>query len=138
MSPSEELQKAIYDRLVADAAVGDLVGDRIYDGPPTDAAMPYVSFGSTDWYEDGDATGCIAARVETVQIDCWSQLQGRKRGAKALVDAVAKALHRSSMTFETNALGWIRVTRTQVLDDPDGITAHGIVLVEASVEEVSA
>ncbi len=35
------LQKAVYAAFVADAGVGALIGDRIYDGAPRDAVFPY-------------------------------------------------------------------------------------------------
>ena len=133
MSVSAALQKLAFDTLIADAGVGALVGDRIYDGVPKDAGFPYVSFGPTDVVPD-DAE-CFDARMETVQIDVWPREHARLRVSKAICDAIKAALHDLSGTLEAGALQSCRVTRMQVMPDPDGITAHGIVAVQAMVQE---
>lgn len=135
MSASAELQKFIYDVLVADAGVGAIVGDRIYDHPPEDATFPFLSFGASDYVITDDE--CIVGREETLQVDCWTRDQGRKRPCRELVDAVKAALHEADGVFTTNALVEIRVTAARVFDDPDGLTAHGVVTVTAMVEEAA-
>ncbi len=132
MSPSAELQRAVYDALVADSAVAALVAGRVYDGVPKDAPFPYIVFGPSDWSRD-DAD-CIEGRRETVQIDIWSRDQKRLRIAKEIADAVDEALHKASLVLTDNALVSIEVTRGQVMPDQDGITAHAIVEIEALVE----
>lgn len=133
MSASNELQALIYQRLVTDAGVHAVVGDRIYDNPIGKDDFPYVSFGPSDAVED-DAD-CITGRVETIQIDCWSRYQGGFKEVKALADAVKKALHRYSGTLTVNALVEMTVQTIRCFRDPDGITSHGVVTVQAIVEE---
>lgn len=135
MSVSAELQKAIYDALVADAGVGALVGDRIYDGAPTGAQFPYITFGPAD--SVGEDLQCITARTESVQLDVWSRDQGRMHPCKAICDAVKDALHLANLSLTVNALVLIRVDGVRVFLDRDGITAHGVVTVEAELEEIS-
>lgn len=130
-SPSEELQQAIYNALVADDAVGEIIGDRIHDGRPT--TYPCVTFGPSDGQED-DAE-CITGNVETIQLDCWVRDRGQLRPAKALVYAVKRALHRAELSLNAHALVFITVPYTRVMLDPDGVTGHGIVSVEAHIEE---
>lgn len=133
MSASNELQKLIYDRLVDDAGVHAVVANRIYDNPIGKDIFPYVSFGPSDVIED-DAD-CITGRVETIQIDCWSRYQGGFKEVKDLTDAVKKALHRYEGSFQNNALVEMTVQSIRHFRDPDGITSHGVVTVQAIVEE---
>jgi hypothetical protein len=133
VSASWALQKLIYRRLVAYPDVAALVDDRVYDNPSDEAELPYITFGPSDWVED-DAE-CITARTETLQIDCWSRYQGGFMEAKQLSDAVKAALHQYDGTLEGNALVEMRVTTVRTFRDPDGITSHGVVTVQAMVEE---
>ena len=133
MSASSALQKAIYEALVADAAVGALVGGRIYDGVPSTATFPYVSFGPDQSLED-DAE-CISGEDIYLQIDCWSRDQGRKRPCKEIRDAVKAALHDADLSLDDPyALSFIRVPRAEVKIAADNITAHGVLTVQAAVE----
>jgi len=133
MSVSNALQTLIFQRLTTQAGVVALVGTRTYDHPPADVSFPYLSFGASDVTED-DAD-CITGRIETVQIDVWSRAKDGKREAKAIADAVKDALHRWDGNMTTGALAMMRVVLVRVIDDPDGITSHGIVQVECHVEE---
>ncbi len=133
MSVSAELQKAIYDALVADAGVGALIGDRIYDGPPSDRTYPCVTFGPSD--SSPDDMECVNARTETVQLDVWSRDQGRMRPCKEIMDAVRDALHFANLSLTVNALVLIRVDGMRLFMDADGVTAHGVITVQADVEQ---
>lgn len=134
MSASVDLQTLVYDRLIADAAVAAIVGSRVYDNVPSDAQKPYISFGPSDYRPD-DAD-CIRARTETLQVDCWTADHGKKRPCKILADAVKAALHEYEVELSgDNALVEMIVAQVRILDDPDGITTHGVVQVEATIEE---
>jgi len=132
-SVSEELQTAIYNALIADSAVGDLVGDRIYDGAPSDRNFPCVTFGPTDSVQDDLV--CITARTEVVQLDVWSRDQGRMRPCKVICDAIKDALHLADLSLVVNALVLIRIDGMRVFMDRDGVTAHGVLTVEVDLEE---
>lgn len=133
MSASAELQKAIYDALVADVAVGALIGDRIYDGAPSGRTFPCVTFGPSDSVPE--YLECLDARTETVQIDVWSREQGRMRPCKEVMDAVRDALHLADLSLTVNALVQIRVEGMRLFMDADGVTAHGVLTVQADVEK---
>lgn len=133
MSVHNEVQKLIYDRLVAHSGVHAFAADRIYDVPPPEPVFPYVSFGPSDSVED-DAE-CITGLIITQQIDCWSRYQGGFKEVKALTDAVKKALHRYAGALTTNALVEMTVESMRHFRDPDGITSHGVVTVQVIVEE---
>lgn len=130
---SNALQTAIFQRLTTTAAVTAIVGTRVYDLAPQDAAFPHVSFGPSDTVEDDDE--CITGRIETIQLDCWSRAPDGFRECKSLVDAVKAALHYHSANLTAGALVDMRVTLTRVFRDPDGLTSHGVVQVECMVEE---
>lgn len=129
---SNILQKLVYDRLVAHAGVAALVGSRIYDAPPPDVVLPFISFGPSDGVPD-DAD-CITGLTEVLQIDCWS-VQAGKREIKEIVNAVKSALHGFEVEPDGAALVGLRVVLWRVMDDPDGVTRHGVVQIEAQMEE---
>lgn len=131
MSTSAALQKAIHDVLKASSAIPAVEG-RIFDDVPKDAAFPYVSFGPSDVVEDG--SDCIASGEHTLQIDVWSRTVGKVE-ARRIVDGIKTALHERELTLEDGALVDIRVGFRQVVEDPDGLTSHGIVRVTAIIEE---
>ena len=131
MSVSVELQDAILALLLADAGVSALVGSAIYDGAP--AQYPCVTFGPSSFTPD-DAE-CIAGRIEAVQLDCWVENDKRLWLTKRLVDAVKAALHGAEANLATHALVSLRVTLAQSFMDRDGLTGHGVVQVEAEIEE---
>ncbi len=128
----DELQRAVYERLRADAGVIAVVGDRVHDNRPAAAQFPCVTFGPSDAIED-DAE-CIIGEVETLQLDCWARANGRIGPVKPVVKAVRAALHKRDLALTGGTLVDMRVTMTRAFMDPDGITAHGVVMVEMIVE----
>lgn len=128
--PSEDLQKAIFDALIADPVVSAIVGDRVSDGRPED--YPSITFGPSDGIPDD--MDCIDGSVESVQLDCWVRDGGRLRPARALADKVKALLHNSSLSLANHALASIEVTLVRAFMDPDGLTAHGVVQIEAMIE----
>lgn len=133
MSAAREVQTAIYDALVADSALGALIGDRIYDGAPSGKTFPYLSFGPSQ--EVTDDADCIDGEEHFIQIDAWSREQARLGPCKDIVAAVKAVLHEAALSLtDPYALAFIRVTSTRTMLDPDGITAHGIITVQAAVE----
>lgn len=133
-SPDNEFQKAVFDLLVADEGVGALVGDRIYDRVPMAGDVPpYITFGPSDSTEaDAD---CVPSEDHALQIDVWSEKQGGFKECKAITYAVKSALHQVAVDLPTHALVEMRVTARRHFRDPDGITSHGVVTVEAMIDE---
>lgn len=133
MSGSVALQKLIFDTLVASAAVHAEVADRVYDNVPETRVYPYLSFGPTQEIQD-DAE-CIDGEAHAFQIDVWDRSQGRLVKAKKINGIVKAALHDADLVLpDPYALSFIRVTSTRSFLDPDGITSHGVVTVEAMIE----
>lgn len=133
-TPSEDLQKAVRAALLADAEVAAVVGTRVRDGLPLETDAAQITFGPSDYtLEDMD---CIDARVETIQLDCWVRdSSGALHPARALADKVKVAVHGVDLALDTHALANLRVVGVRAMMDPDGLTGHGIVTVEALVEE---
>lgn len=133
MRIGDELQRTIYAALVADASVGALIGNRIYDAMPSDGEYPCVTFGPQESFPD-DAD-CIDGEEHTIQLDVWSRSQGRLNPCKRIVKAVSNALHEAALSLaDPHALVEIRVTSARVFLDPDRITAHGVLICTALVE----
>ncbi len=132
MSVSVALQDLILAKLLADSTVASLVANRIWDGPQPNPEFPYISIGASDFTPD-DAD-CIDMREETIQIDCWSREQGRKWPCRQIVDAVVNALRHADGDLSNGALVETRINLARVIDDPDGIMAHGIVQFTAIIE----
>lgn len=132
MTCSVALQDLIIATLKADTDIAAIVGARVYDQAPEDAAFPYITLGAASSVPD-DAE-CIPGIEQTVQIDIWHRDQGRKWRCKATVDLVYAALHEADLEIDSGALATLRVVLTRVENDPDKITAHGIVQIEAMIE----
>ena len=136
---SVALQDVILDALKADAAVTALVAQHIWDQAPAEmpngpkTPYPHITLGPSSYFPDD--VECITGRVETVQVDVWSRDQGRKWPCRNIVDAVKRALHGHEADMGADALVGMEVTLCQIMDDPDGITTHGVVQVEALIEE---
>lgn len=131
--PALPLQKAIVAALKADSGVAAICNGRIYDGVPTNATKPYVSFGPFQMLpEHGD---CLEGGESFVQIDAWCSgpdtVQSKQLGA-----AIAKALDEATLTLDGNRLVGLVVAQTQYLRDPDGITAHAVVQLQALTDPV--
>ncbi|RHZ96464.1 DUF3168 domain-containing protein [Cereibacter sphaeroides] len=133
-SPSLDLQAAVYQRLTSDQSVNSMVGGRVFDNVHENPTFPYISFGPS-YYSPSDSEG-IAARDETLQVDIWTNEQGKKRPCRVLTDAVKKSLHGYAVEFAgENALVEMEVTLVRVMDDPSESIVHGVVQVTAMIEE---
>lgn len=135
--PSYELQQAITRLLKANADVGALVADRIYDRIPMKSGMavpqlPYVSFGPEQ--EIPEFIDCVDGGDIVLQLDVWSDAPSRKE-AKAIAKAVKVALDEESITLTDNAMVCFSFEGRRVLQDPDGLTTHIAMTFQATVEE---
>ncbi len=136
MSVSVALHDLIRDTIKANASVMALVTD-VYDRVPGEPARwgkknAYISFGPADVVEDD--TECIIGGSHAVQLDCWSRKVGDVH-CKQIVDTVKAALHEIDAELDDYGLVQMRVTMRRVFRDPDGLTSHGVVTVEADIEE---
>lgn len=132
MTPTEALQKAVVAALKADTAVAGEVGVRVYDEPPAQPVYPYIDMGPSVLRPD--RRDCLTYVVETLQVDVWCSDGGSKARCKALTAKVVAALNGASLALDDpHALERCDVVLARVIDDPDGLTVHGIVQVEAGI-----
>ncbi len=125
------LQTAVYAALVADAGVGALIGDRIYDGAPRTAVFPYVTIGRTtvaDW-----STGTEDGSEHRLILDIWSRQQGKSECA-AIAGTIRAVLHDAALALAGHALVALRFVSAEIARDPDGITMHGVLRFRAVTE----
>jgi len=116
------LQKAIYDALIADGTVSGLVSSRIYDRVPPSVVFPYVRIGEDQLVDD--STSCFSAFEIFSTVHVFSRAVGRIE-AKALLAACRDALA-VSLTIAGHTVKAGDFVASRVLDDPDGLTAHGV------------
>lgn len=134
MSASSALQKAISEALVADAAVGALVGGRIYEVPPDGAQHPYISFGPSSYYPE--RRDCHDGRIESFQVNVWTEDQREMQPCKEICDAVVSALDMANLSLEDPySLSRINLQLGRILSTPNGITKHGVLQFECEINE---
>jgi hypothetical protein len=129
--PSLALQKAIHAALIADAAVGAVISDRIHDAAPRNAVFPFVTFGDArvgDW-----STGTEEGAEHRLLIHVWSRQRG-KAECWAIIEAVRAVLHEAALDVDGHALVNLRVEAAEVGQDRDGITWHGVMRLRAVTE----
>lgn len=135
MSADLALQKAIRARLVATSAVvAHVPAASILDVNQRPAPNPSIIIGEGMAME-GDRIDRRDQRV-ILDLHVWEK-EPSLAGVKAIAGAIRVAI--SAPRFgATDGFHFAdcRVTRSRFLRDPDGETAHGIVTVEALVNEV--
>lgn len=137
MGAEYQIQKAIFDKLVADAPLIALLAKStvnktkptIYDNVPQvadsgkDADFPYVTIGE-DTAFDWD-TGTSVGKEATLTVHSWSRDRGRKE-VKEIQGAIYDALHLANLVVTGYTTVFIISEFSETLSDPDGITRHGI------------
>lgn len=131
-SAAWELQKAVYDALVADVALGDeLGGPRVYDAVPRGAAFPYVTFGPSttrDW-----STGTDRGAEHILTLRAWSKAGGAREVHRVL-DTVRGALDAASLSLTGHRLVNLRHEASDAVREADGETWSGTVRFRAVTE----
>ena len=112
------LQMAIYDRLSA-----GLAPVPVYDDVPENPPHPYVTIGAGDWRQAGDKT--VDGQEHRPEIHVWSRYRGRKE-TKDLQGRIHGLLHNRPMDLAGHRLILLRFEFAAVLEDPDGLTWHGV------------
>jgi hypothetical protein len=130
-SASLSLQKAIWAALVADAGVGALIGDRIYDSPPRDAVFPYATIGpasAADW-----STGTEDGTEHRMTLHAWSRGRGQSE-CHAIAEAIRAALNDAALALDGHALVNLRFETADTRREADGITWRGTIRFRAVTE----
>lgn len=133
MSADLALQKALRARLVATSAVTALVpASAILDRHTAPVVDPSLILGET--VEALDPSAASDNRVTLAHtLHVWKK-EPSFSGAKLIVAAIRAALKGTRPALENgyHLAGW-RVASARFLRDPDGVTSHAVVTVEAVV-----
>jgi hypothetical protein len=143
-SPAVELQGLIYAVLTGDAAMMALIHD-VYDFVPeprpdlageTDrpwgSMQGYISFGPLDVINDDSE--CLVSGLYTFQLDVWSR-QRNSLHCRRIIDRARALFDQQSFDLPTNALVGTTIKHWRQFRDPDGLTTHGIISLETTIED---
>lgn len=131
------VQVAIRTRLVATPAVTALVpAAHVLDVNQRPAPDPSIILGESQAVDEGAS---IARRVVRVYhtAHVWKR-EPSLEGVKVICGAIRAAIHAGRLDLRPGLhCADVRVSSMRQIRDPDGETSHGIVTVEALVQEVA-
>lgn len=138
MSSAEiQLQKAVGARLAGFAALTALVpAAAILDRHARPAPDPSIILGEGQVVDDG---ALVRRGSSTVYLDLhvWKKETGTA-GVKAIVAEIKAALDAGRLLLDA---GWscadCLVSSRRYLRDPDGVTSHAVVTLQATIEELA-
>jgi len=117
------LQERIYSTLSGDSTLTSTLGAAVYDDVPENSAYPFVSLGEAT--ASDYSTYDLSGSQTTMTIHIWSQYKGAKE-VKNIMDRVHTLLHDKTLTVTGFNLINLRFEFIDTLQDPDGITRHGV------------
>lgn len=133
MSADLALQRAIREALIGSTTVlSYVVADAILDRHTVPLPDPSIILGETvEALDEAAAKGNRVALVHTLHV--WQKEDGFVR-CKMIVAAIRGAVKgtRPALELGYHLAGW-RVSSARFLRDPDGLTSHGVVTIEATV-----
>lgn len=137
MSADWELQKAIHARLIATVAVTALVPPAsILDRNERPARRPSIVLGESQLIDEGTSLKRQHHRIYH-DLHVWVT-EPSTQTCKAISWAIRQAIHAGRLQL---APGFYcadaRVSQTRHLRDPDGVSSHGVVTINALVLEVT-
>ncbi len=128
------LQRAIYEKLIADPSVTEALGGaRIHDDVPRGAELPYVTIGQSsarDW-----STGTEDGEEHTLTLHVWSRANGRRQ-VQQIMGLLRGALNDAALTVAGHRLVNLHHEFGEARRDPDGGTYHGLMRFRAVTEPV--
>lgn len=130
MELTEAIQRAIVARLKGHALLADMIGNRVFDDVPVQAAMPYVSLGPITAEPVGDYA-CLDGVDYVVQIDAWSRSPGRVECGR-MVDLIAREFTVTGLELPDHPPAHAQLELTRVLDE--GEQRHGVVQISIHAE----
>lgn len=126
------LRTAIHGALNSDGPLAALLGgEKVYDEPPRDAALPYVTLGEAVVSDASTATEQGDEHALTLHV--WSR-QGGHREAHLIAGAVLQALLDAPLSPAGHRLANLRFIVADVRREADGRTYHGLVRLRAITE----
>ena len=131
MNSAAELQKAIFEALGANAGLVALVGTRVFDHAPANAAFPYITFGRTSVYDW--STGTESGTEQLLTVHVWSKARG-KTEALEIMEAIRGLLEDSDLTLADHRLVNLRLEFAEARFDEDLSIHHGLLRFRAVTE----
>ena len=128
MTADLALQKAIFAHLAGNGPLAALVGTRIHDNAPGDAAFPFLVLG------ENDARNWPGGMEHRLTLHCFSRSGGRME-AKHILGAVHAALDDKSLAMEGHTLINLRFLDSATRREADGTTWRGTIRFRAVTEE---
>jgi hypothetical protein len=126
------LRAAIHDALVADGALGALLGgSKVYDEPPKAAAFPYVTLGEARVADFSTASD--TGEEHRLTLHAWSR-QGGHRQAHMIAGALLLALDDAPLAPAGHTLVNLRFATADIRRESDGRTYHALVRFRAVTE----
>ena len=127
VDPTDAVQVGIRTLLLADTALGLLIGDGVWDEPPEDTTFPYVHIGEATSIVDGTHSGQGRQVVPTLH--SWAKARSARPvneiGARlvAVLDLQEAALNAAT----SGVTVWmVKHEFSQTLRDPDRTIRHRI------------
>ena len=133
MNSAAELQKAIFEALAANGALAAMVGTRVFDHAPANAAFPYITFGRTSVYDW--STGTESGTEQLFTLHVWSNAKGKKE-ALEIMELARGTLHDAALELEGHKLVNLRLEFSEARYDDRNEAHHGLLRFRAVVEEV--
>ena len=132
MNSAAELQKAIFEALAANGALAVLVGARVFDHAPANAAFPYITFGRTSVYDW--STGTESGTEQLFTLHVWSNAKGKKE-ALEIMELARGTLHDAALELEGHKLVNLRLEFSEARYDDRNEAHHGLLRFRAVTEE---
>jgi len=128
-----ELQKAVFNALINDAALKTLIGDppRVHDAPPLKGPFPFVTF--SDWRETRVA-GADDLVEHDFRLAVHSRYEGR-REVRDIVTALLSALDDQALPLAGFTLIAIRARFADIIHRPDVDAFQGVIRFRAVTEK---
>jgi hypothetical protein len=126
------LRAAIHNALKNDSPLAAMLGGgKVYDEPPREASLPYVTLGEA--VVSDRSTSTEAGDEHALTLHVWSR-QGGHREAHMISGAVLQALADAPLAPEGQHLANLRFVVADIRREADGRTYHGIVRLRAVTE----
>lgn len=133
-NPGWDLQKAVYQALTTDSALTTMLGAGwLHDAVPQNTDFPYVVIDQmrvNDW-----STGTERGSEHIMMLHVWSRYRG-KREVYEIADAIRDALHDAALPLDGNDLINLTHQYSDLKQDEDGETWHGVMRFRAVTEPV--
>jgi len=125
MSIEIALQKAIWTRLGESSDLPALYENVPQKDGQINADWPFVSIGD-DTHAPWDTDDSVGSE-STITIHAWARYGGRA-AVKAIQAVIYELLHRHELDLEVEGFSAVAVEfeYSEALEDPDGVTWHGV------------